>query len=136
MNLNVFLVDDDRVTLMINERIIQNSYLRLQPTAFLNAKDALKFILNNNSSENGYVIFLDINMPEMNGWEFLDTINRLQLSVQILVVMVTSSIDTSDKEKAKTYPQVIDFMEKPIKINTIDGLKHNFQLSKLIKAAC
>ena len=61
-----------------------------------------------------FLIVLDINMPVMNGWEFLDKLNTIAIKPLVKVIIVTSSIDSSDKDKAKEYDQVFEFMEKPL----------------------
>jgi len=62
-------------------------------------------------------------MPGMNGWQFLDILKELKISNNVFVIMVTSSIDGCDKEKAGTYSNVIDFMEKPVSMENCNRIK-------------
>ena len=68
------------------------------------------------------IVFLDINMPLMDGWEFLEEFERLPEPTRnkCYVIMLTSSIDTSDIERARRYSSVIEFVSKPL---TKDKLK-------------
>ncbi len=62
-------------------------------------------------------------MPLMNGWEFLDALNQHKILAGTLVFIITSSVDKADKEKAKTYPDVAGFLEKPLNVKTLQQLK-------------
>ena len=61
----------------------------------------LDYILANKDKDKVFLILLDINMPVMNGWEFLDQLNTIVIKPLVKVVIVTSSIDSADKDKAK-----------------------------------
>lgn len=62
------------------------------------------------------IIFLDINMPKMNGWEFLEAYKELKAGqkAKVLVVMLTTSINPSDKKRAEQFPDIIGFNSKPL----------------------
>lgn len=62
-------------------------------------------------------------MPVMNGWDLLDVIHQENFEKEVHVVMVTSSVDASDKEKAFSYSKVIDFVEKPLDEQALQRLK-------------
>ncbi|MDO7742963.1 MAG: response regulator, partial [Pedobacter sp.] len=65
------------------------------------------------------LIFLDINMPIMTGWEFLVEYEKLSINKMIPVYMLSSSIFQNDIDKAKTFPNVKDFMSKPMSNNQL-----------------
>ena len=112
MNMDVVIIDDDAVILFLHKILIQKSPLPSNVTEFKNASEGLEF-LSSRSSETPLLVFLDINMPEINGWEILDRIKEMSQQ-KIFVVMVTSSINNSDREKAEAYPEVIEYLEKPL----------------------
>ncbi len=122
MKLNVQIIDDDQVIIFLHKVIIKKSGLSADPAIFSNGQQALNSLLQNFQQGERYLIFLDINMPVMDGWQFLDEIQKLPFEKSIMVVMVTSSIDASDKIKAKVYSQVIDFIEKPLKFDACNKL--------------
>ena len=113
MDLDVVVIDDDAVVLFLHKVLIQKSSLPSRVYDFLNAADALDFIKEEPANHH-LLIFLDINMPDVNGWDFLDHLEQLNYPKQIFVVMVTSSINRSDKKKAEQFPLVIDYREKPL----------------------
>ena len=68
------------------------------------------------------VIFLDLNMPIMDGWEFLDEFVKLPIENKPRVYIVSSSIDNQDIERAKTYDIVKDFIVKPLSDSILSDL--------------
>ncbi|MDX1601667.1 MAG: response regulator [Salinimicrobium sediminis] len=113
MDLDVVVIDDDAVVLFLHKVLIQKSSLPSNVNAFSNAGQALEFMRQRSTRKN-LLIFLDINMPDINGWDFLDYLNRLSFSKKIFVVMVTSSINRSDRNRAEQYPLILDYLEKPL----------------------
>ena len=124
--LEVLIIDDDDIVTLVQGKLLQNCNVCEHPLKFKRASDALEY-LSNASEGNDYLLLLDINMPLMNGWEFLEEIEKLAIKEHIYVYMVTSSIDYNDKEKANNYSRIVNFIEKPITIKNCDQLKqHNY----------
>lgn len=113
MNPDVVVIDDDAVVLFLHKVLIKRSKLPSNVRDFADAKEALEYIHNRNMNV-PLVIFLDINMPRCNGWDFLDELDRLPDPEQIFVIMVTSSINETDRKRAARYQRVIDYREKPL----------------------
>ncbi len=130
MSLEVLIVDDDKIIIFLHRIMLEKSELAQSPLSFLNGKEALKYITEDANSNKDYLILLDINMPEMNGWEFLDAIKNKPFANRLFVVIVTSSIDSSDKEQAMKYEHVIDYYEKPIDTNCCMQIKLLPEISK------
>ncbi len=107
----IFIIDDDRLTILVSERILLNYDASLNISSFLSGREALSFFTKNILPENS-IILLDINMPEYSGWDFLDDYSLLPLNTKIF--MFTSSIDVKDLEKSKTYTKVKGFISKPL----------------------
>jgi CheY-like chemotaxis protein len=78
--------------------------------------NTLKYNISKSNSKRPELIFLDLNMPIMGGWEFLDHFTSLAYSDfnSVNVIVLSSSIDRDDLAKAKKYPIIIDFLSKPI----------------------
>jgi len=124
--LEVILVDDDDIVLMMQQKMICRCEISSEPVIFKSALETLEYLNtpdNLNDKKKEYLILLDINMPIMSGWEFLDKIKEHPLHDQIHVIMVTSSIDQKDRIRAKKYQRVIDYIEKPVTLKHCESLK-------------
>lgn len=121
MNTDVVIVDDDAVVLFLHKTLVKRSTLSSALYCFDNGLDAYSFLCNRNSSK-PVIVLLDINMPNMSGWDFLDKLAADGCDQSVWVVMVTSSINSSDRAKAKKYPNVIDYLEKPLSKEACENL--------------
>lgn len=116
---DIFLIDDDSLVNYLNREIIKEYLVDKTVSIFVDASDAIEALtVLAESSEDAFpdFIFLDINMPQMDGWDFLDLFQNFPSDklANCKVIMHTSSIDPRDKEKAKCFPSVIDFVSKPL----------------------
>ncbi|MGM0946801.1 MAG: response regulator [Bacteroidota bacterium] len=118
----VLIIDDDPGVLFLHEIIVKEGELHPDPKTFYDAEKALNFIFSQDLEQNKMLIFLDINMPSMSGWEFLEKLGASIQYAEIKVVMVTSSLDKSDREKSTEYELIIDFWEKPMDENQVSDL--------------
>lgn len=126
----ILCVDDDPITLMLCKKVILKSNLSKEIDTAINGEDALlyfdKIVVGSNSNY-PKLIFLDLNMPVMNGWEFLDVFYKDYFTnfSDTKVIVLSSTIDPDDIDKSKEYPMVIDFLSKPITFEILDLLKRN-----------
>lgn len=119
----ILLIDDDPVNNIVNTRIIRK-HTDLDVVVFDSVNSALNHLRKCPPDGFPELIFLDINMPDADGWSFLDSLHSLPDEVRqaCRVVMLTSSIDIQDMKKASTYSYVLDFISKPLtaaKLNSI-----------------
>jgi PAS domain S-box-containing protein len=112
---SVWIVDDDQVITYITEHMLRNADSSLHISTFLSAKMALEKLRLDGFAPD--VLLLDINMPGITGWEFLDQLKSLNLNAT--VYMYSSSIDPDDVKEARNYPMVKDFISKPLDARTI-----------------
>jgi CheY-like chemotaxis protein len=124
---HILLIDDDPIINMINDKIIAMTLPSARVSAYTHAGLALarlKHWAESDPTQLPDFIFLDINMPEVDGWEFLDEFVGLPQTVQqkTLVIMLTSSIDISDIARSRTYKPVYDFLSKPLSPNNLNTL--------------
>ncbi|MCG9880445.1 MAG: response regulator [Bacteroidia bacterium] len=139
---NVMLVDDDDVTLMICKLRLKKSGFTEEVLSFENGEDAIKYfenqmLLPENERVAPELIFLDINMPVMNGWEFLDAFEEkyIQSFPHTKIKILSSSVDPKDEEKAHSNKRILGFVTKPLtndnllEIMQTDAFKNHFQNS-------
>lgn len=129
----IFVIDDDPMVLFIHETVIEESDLIEPVLCFLSAEAALEAIGKHNDIKTQFLLLLDINMPAMSGWQMLDELMKHPQKENISVVMATSSINESDKEKAYSYELVSGYLSKPINAEHIESLKINSKLSGFFK---
>ena len=119
----VLVIDDDEPTNFFNEMIIEKSGCTDNIKVAQSGQEALDYLTNcvvGESGENRFpcpdLIFLDINMPAMDGWEFLDWYRKLNKEQRgnIIVVMLTTSLFPEDIIRAKELPEISCFENKPL----------------------
>ena len=129
----ILCVDDDPITLMLCKKVIVKASFSKEIITSQNGEEALQYFnslkyaaTEHPTKNHPQLIFLDLNMPVMGGWEFLDHFNSLEFSEfkNIKVIVLSSTIDPEDIEKSKTYPMVIDFLSKPITSTMLEYLKN------------
>jgi len=116
----VLLIDDDEPTNYINKMLIEEAYCTKQVEVVQGGQAALNYLSRFASKpEPGQLpelIFLDINMPAMNGWEFLNKYSELKIEnkKKIIIIMLTTSLNPDDEIKAYNVPEVAAFESKPL----------------------
>lgn len=118
------LIDDSEIDLFIQRRFLEVYAFSKNITAYKSAQDALE-ALDKPQVKAPDVIFLDLNMPNIDGFGFLKSFNALPEAVRknIRIVVLTSSNNRKDKDEAFQYPNVIHYITKPIKQSDIEELK-------------
>jgi CheY-like chemotaxis protein len=116
---SVLLIDDDNIFNFLNKKIIEYENFARKVSSQVNPGKALEELRQLYQSENEKfpeMIFLDINMPVMDGWEFLEEFEKFPENIleKCKVFILSSSIDPRDIEKSKTYKTVKDFISKPL----------------------
>ena len=124
----VCLIDDDEIYQYIFRRQVELSHPSSQIHIFPNGKKGFEYLLNSlkNPSTIPEYIFLDINMPIMDGWQFLEEFSAIEkkLTKDINIYLVTSSIDERDIAKANQIKQVKEYLVKPISEDKILKVFH------------
>ncbi len=115
----VLLVDDDPATNFLHRLSIEECDCVDAVDEALSADAALKLLQPDDSGPNGAsappeLILLDINMPGHNGWHLLDALRQNPLARKPVISMVTTSANPDDRKRAQDYPEVDDFLTKPM----------------------
>lgn len=123
----IFLVDDDPINNLINKRLLGKVGISDQIIEFVEGEDALNQIQAEPFDKN-LLIFLDINMPVLNGWEFLEKYINICPGRQDKIVILSSSIDFQDRQKANGFGVVAGFLEKPLTLDKIKSQLEKFTI--------
>ncbi|AOZ98155.1 MULTISPECIES: response regulator [Flavobacterium] len=115
-NKTTYLIDDDKLSIKLMSMLISKNNFCEEIISFYNPQTALNELKNNsnNPAQLPDVILLDLNMPVLDGWQFLDEFERITFAKKIIVFIVSSSIDPSDLEMTKNYPIIKDYIIKPL----------------------
>ena len=122
----ILLIDDDGPTNFLNKKVIEKLDCTEQCIAVQSGQEALDMLalVAAGSQVKPDLILLDINMPAMNGWEFLEEYRKLEekLKGHIIIVMLTTSLNPDDREMARSYAEISDFINKPLTIHALQNI--------------
>jgi CheY-like chemotaxis protein len=123
---NVLLVEDDPITVMVCERIIKMTAFSDNVSSCVNGKMALEHLtsLKDKGAVLPEIIFLDINMPVMNGWDFLAEFENMKTMFDELprIYILSSTVDPEDYKKAKAFSLVENFISKPLSKESLEKI--------------
>ncbi len=125
------LIDDNEIDNLINQKMIEAADIAEHIYTHTGAKSAIEFLRNMEQLKEfavsvlPEVIFLDIDMPLMDGFQFLDEFQKLSTETKSLckIVMLTSSINPQDVDKSKQYPYVKRYLNKPLSQATLKSFE-------------
>jgi CheY-like chemotaxis protein len=133
----ISIVDDDDVYRFTMRKTIEIYKLARKVLFFSDGEEALDFMNDNLGNKHNLpdVIFLDINMPVMDGFQFMEEYIQIKRKVgkQITIYMVSSSIDDADMEKAKAISEISDYIIKPIKAEGLNQIISELEAQGLLK---
>ena len=125
----IWVVDDDAIYQVIINKIIKRSEMFSASSSFKNGKEAVSALhkIIENTELIPDIILLDINMPVMDGWEFMEEIKTIksQIDKKIIIYIVSSSIAVEDKNKSKDFKYVFAFISKPVNVQDIMVIAEN-----------
>ena len=114
----ILLIDDDSISNFITEKLILREDFARQVTSFLSGDAALAYLQEQQQQQLPApdIIFLDLNMPEMDGWEFMSEFKKLPLEFtsHSRVFMLSSAVDSKDIVQARNMEEIEDFISKPL----------------------
>jgi len=122
------VIDDEPINNLLCDILIKHSVPDSEVELFSKASDALKYInYQFTQSKNDYpeyILLLDLNMPELTGWAFLEIFHKFEESIKsrFRIYILSSSIDHRDKSRADENPDVIGFLSKPLKREHLNAI--------------
>jgi len=129
---NVLVVDDDDISNFIYTRVITATGSVKNIKSCMSGQEALSFleeVVKNNPEDFPDMIFLDINMPVMNGWDFLTRYCEIvpeELQNQTILCILSSSVYKDDIERARTFSQVKEYVPKPLTTESLKNLLRKY----------
>lgn len=127
---SILLIDDDEIANFIYCKIITNANITTNIKTFQSGIEALKYLKECSSDGNNPpdIIFLDINMPLMSGWDFLDHYRKIpdKIKNKINIFILSSSVYQEDLEKAKNHKEVEDYIIKPLTNEKLIEIKEKY----------
>ncbi|MEO2064384.1 MAG: response regulator [Christiangramia sp.] len=104
----IFLVDDQPIANFITKKLLEVEGFEGEVRDFTDSTEAFEYLSNEDES----LIFLDLNMPVMSGWDFLEELQKRNIKHQVIIL--SSSTSQFDIQKAKLYPDVLQYVVKPM----------------------
>lgn len=114
----ICIIDDDPIYQILIKKVIQNSKTGYESTCFNNGKEALNYFMLDPHNNFPQIILLDLEMPVMDGWNFLKAIEQLNTD-HTSIYIVSSSISHEDKERARSFSKIKGHFSKPFDVSKI-----------------
>jgi CheY-like chemotaxis protein len=133
--IRLLVVDDDEINLFLISNLLKKSSHALEAVTFTSPVEALAYINTNiDAGRKLDLILLDINMPEMTGWDILNELRvrgsgKLQDS---LIYMLSSSVHSTDSERAAQFPEVSGFISKPVTLEFLSDIFNAITVAKQV----
>lgn len=125
--INLLVIDDDDINIFIIKKIVEKTGFNIDMVAKSNGKLAIDYLVETTAQNTAFpnLVLIDINMPVMNGWEFIEAYEELDFKKEADLYILSSSVYENDIEKTKSYKSVKGFISKPLSME---------RLTELIKA--
>ena len=122
------IIDDDPIFIYGTKRVMEMADFSNSIMVFNNGEEAITKLRPIMRSKEAIpdIILLDLNMPIMDGWQFLDEFTQIPTEKEVVIYIVTSSVDPEDIERAKSYEDVDNYLVKPIKADQLLGIMQSF----------
>ena len=121
-----YIIDDEAISLFLTEQVLRQEGVTSLIRPFAAAEEALRFLLSHLTTEVPDVILLDLNMPVMSGWEFLEALrpHAAALAGRCHIYILTSSLALADTARAKDFALVRGIIHKPLHEDEIQRIRH------------
>ena len=123
------IIDDDPIFIFGLKKVMNSVDFAEEVLVYKNGEDALENLIAIKDDKEALpeVILLDLNMPIMDGWQFLDEFTQVKVDKKITVYIVSSSIDPLDYEKSKKYSHIENYIIKPVQTDDLKTILKTFK---------
>jgi CheY-like chemotaxis protein len=132
---SILLVDDDAATNFLHTLILRGMHCTENIQTVLNGQEALDYLRAAHAGEHPVpeLVFLDINMPMVNGWEFLEEYDTLpqEQRAKTVIVMLTTSLNPDDIARSEKYDEVQAYRQKPLDVKMMTAILEEFFLAQM-----
>ncbi len=117
-----YIIDDDEIIIYLTDKLLKKVEFSNRVEKFTDAQTALDNLKQsiNSGVDIPEVILFDLNMPVISGWDFIEEFKKLKTTIPTFVF--TSSIDPADKQRSYNYPEIKDFITKPLTVHKLDKI--------------
>ncbi|MFT6698851.1 MAG: CheY-like chemotaxis protein [Porticoccaceae bacterium] len=126
------IIDDNKIYQFMLTRIINNNNLAEGIITFSDGEKAIHYLTDNKSTSENIpdVIFLDVNMPIMDGWQFIDAYASIKTEIKkkVVIFMLSSSVNPIDIERASKINEISDYIIKPMKLEELKRIFDNLEI--------
>lgn len=121
-----YIIDDESISRFLTEQVLRQEEITSPIRPFAAGEEALHFLLSHQPTEVPDVILLDLNMPTMNGWQFLEALgpHAAALACGCHVYVLTSSLATADTARAKDFALVRGIIHKPLNEDEVPRIRY------------
>lgn len=124
---SIFLIDDSDIDLFVQRRLLEINNLATKIVTYNSPVSALNDLGNKLMGDGKNLVLLDLNMPILDGFDFLDKFNASADAKKVKFIVLTSSSSTLDREKANKYDNVIDFISKPLSDKGLNTIRNYYK---------
>lgn len=129
--INLLVIDDDDINIFIIKKIVDKTGFDIEMTSKSNGQQAVDFLQTAITNQTAFpdLILIDINMPVMNGWEFVEAYTTLEVTKDVDLYILSSSVYENDIEKTKSYTNVKGFISKPLSMERLIELVKDLKVA-------
>lgn len=129
----ILIIDDEPAIQFLHKLVIDEWNLKGLALEMPDAEYSLRFLDIHKDLDKRFLVLLDLNMPRMDGWGFLDALTSADTRAEVAVAVTTSSVNQADRTRALRYPMVVEYIEKPLDSKHLDRLTKNERIGHWIK---
>ncbi len=119
----IILIDDNSTTNFLNSKIIEKWSSQISTLVYEDPKKALEELQGNYSD---CLVFVDLNMPIMDGWELIENFGKTDFCSKNTIIVLTSSVDARDSQRAEENENISGFASKPLTLEILNELTQRF----------